>query len=158
MTQNKNKLNRAIIDHSDGYIRSQMQKEIIIKKLKENGCRITKQRLLLIGVILENDCSCCKEIYYKASSIDRSLGTATVYRMINKLEEIGAIDRKNMYKLTCQDQCEMKAVCTVELDDYTVHHLSAENWNKVIMEGLKVCGYLNNQKIRNIMVHQCECD
>ena len=75
------------------------KKEQIIEKLKENGCRITKQRKMLIDIILENECSSCKEIYYKASRIDSKIGTATVYRMINTLEEIGAINRRNMYKI-----------------------------------------------------------
>ena len=75
------------------------QKELIVEKLKENGCRITKQRLILLDVILSQECGSCKEIYYRASKIDDSIGTATVYRMINTLEEIGAINRKNMYKV-----------------------------------------------------------
>ena len=41
-------------------------KDIIISRLKQQGCRITKQRLMLLDVILEEDCSSCKEIYYKA--------------------------------------------------------------------------------------------
>ena len=40
------------------------KKEQIIEKLKENGCRITKQRKMLIDIILENECSSCKEIFY----------------------------------------------------------------------------------------------
>lgn len=79
--------------------KTKMQKEMIIQKLKEDGCRITKQRLMLLDVILEEDCSCCKEIYYQASRLDPGIGTATVYRMINTLEKIGAISRKNMYKV-----------------------------------------------------------
>lgn len=75
------------------------QKEVIVGKLKDSGCRITKQRLILLDVILEGECGSCKEIYYRASKIDHSIGTATVYRMINTLEEIGAIDRKNMYRV-----------------------------------------------------------
>ena len=45
------------------YHRTQMQKEIVIQRLREQGCRITKQRLMLLDVILNEDCSCCKEIY-----------------------------------------------------------------------------------------------
>ena len=59
------------------------QKEVIVGKLKDSGCRITKQRLILLDVILEGECGSCKEIYYRASKIDHSIGTATVYRMIN---------------------------------------------------------------------------
>ena len=96
--------------------------------------------------------SCCKEIYYRASRIDPSIGTATVYRMINKLEEIGAINRRNMYKVACDPDCDLQNACTVELDDDTIKHLSAKNWNAVIQAGLKACGYVEDQKVRNITV------
>ena len=43
------------------------QKELIVQKLKDSGCRITKQRLMILDIILEEECSCCKEIYYRAS-------------------------------------------------------------------------------------------
>ena len=55
--------------------------------------------MVLLDIILNENCSSCKEIYYKASRIDSRIGTATVYRMINTLEEIGAINRRNMYKI-----------------------------------------------------------
>ncbi len=69
-------------------------KEMIIKKLKENGCRITKQRLLLLDVLLDNQCQSCKDIYFKANHEDSTVGIATVYRMMNALEDIGVINRK----------------------------------------------------------------
>ena len=77
----------------------QSEKDIIVKKLKDHGCRITRQRMIILDIILEGDFSCCKEIYYKASERDKKIGTATVYRMINTLEKIGVINRKNMYKI-----------------------------------------------------------
>ena len=48
-----------------------MQKEAILNRLRQRGCRITKQRMLLLDIILDEECSSCKEIYYKASKIDR---------------------------------------------------------------------------------------
>lgn len=128
------------------------KKEQIIEKLKENGCRITKQRLMLIDIILENDCSSCKEIFYKASKADEKIGVATVYRMINALEEIGAISRKNMYKIECSEDCPPECGCVIILDDDTTYHLSEGSWNRVVHEGLKRCGYLKNQKISSIKV------
>ena len=71
-----------------------MSKERVVDLLKENGCRITKQRLIIIEVILMDECTCCKEIYYKASEKDKSIGVATVYRMVNILEDIGVISRR----------------------------------------------------------------
>ena len=135
-----------------------MTKDRIIEILKERGSRITKQRMLIIDVILENECSCCKEIYYKASQIDHTIGIATVYRLVNTLEEIGAISRKNMYKVAFSEECNMKNACTVVLDDDTTYNLSAKNWNAVIKAGLSACGYLKNQNIFKIVVKQCECE
>ena len=77
------------------------KKEQIVEKLKENGCRITKQRLMLIDIILENDCSSCKEIFYQASKADDKIGLPTVYRMFNALEVFGAISPKNVYTVDC---------------------------------------------------------
>ena len=57
---------------------------------------------MIIDIVLENECSCCKEIYYKASKMQNRIGIATVYRLVNSLEEIGAINRKNMYKVECE--------------------------------------------------------
>lgn len=137
---------------TERYQRTQMQKELVIKQLKERGCRITKQRLLLLDIILEQDCSCCKEIYYRAVEKDEGIGTATVYRMINILEEIGAISRKNMYKIACGKECDLENVCTVELDDDTVYYFSAKKWNSVIRAGLKACGYMDGQEIRSVVI------
>jgi len=139
------------------YHRTQMQKEMIIQKLKEQGCRITKQRLMLLDIILQEDCSCCKEIYYKASKLDSGIGAATVYRMINVLEEIGAISRKNMYKIACGSECTVENACTIEFDDDTVIELSAKKWNQIIQAGLSAQGYMNGRKIRSVMAQSCHC-
>ena len=80
--------------------RIHMQREMILRKLKEGGYRITKQRIAVIDIILENDCGSCKEILYKTSKINKKIGTATVYRTLNMLEEIGAINRRNLYKFS----------------------------------------------------------
>lgn len=163
------------------------RREMVLQKLKEQGCRITKQRRILLDIILEENCSCCKEIYYKASRIDSSIGTATVYRMVNLLEEAGAISRRNMYRVACEmgdacggcmedsargmeDTCggckkvgvhnagETAACgCTIELADHTVYHLSAGNWNRVIRAGLEACGYAS-EGIRSVTVQPCGCE
>lgn len=146
------------VHDSRSYQRTQMQKEIIIQKLKEQGCRITKQRQMLLDIILQGDCSCCKEIYYKASKRDSSIGAATVYRMINVLEEIGAISRKNMYKIACGSECGVENACTVEFDDGTMIELSAKKWNQVIQMGLSMYGYMNGKRIRSVMAKSCQCE
>lgn len=81
------------------------KKDYILQELKKNGCRITSQRRILLDIILQDECGCCKEIYYRAAKKDPSIGMATVYRLVKTLEETGLIKRKNMYRIEC-DECE----------------------------------------------------
>lgn len=136
---------------SDKLHRTEMQKELVIQKLREQGCRITKQRQILLNVILQEECTSCKEIYYKAASIDPGIGAATVYRMVNVLEEIGAISRKNLYRVSCDMDCGENDICMIELDDNTVCRLSSKNWYKVISAGLRAYGYTQEQTVKRIM-------
>ncbi len=139
-------------------MKTQMQKDMILEKLKENGCRITKQRCLILDIILEEECTCCKEIFYKASRKDEGIGVATVYRMVNMLEEIGAIDRKNMYKVAYSPNCLLENACTVIFDDDSSCNLSAREWNEVIRRGMNACGYLKNQNIESVSITGCQCE
>lgn len=129
-------------------------KDEIIQRLKENGCRITKQRKILIDIILENDCTSCKEIYYKASQEDKRIGLATVYRMINALEEIGAINRKNMYRVECRETGNNDDGCEIVLEDDTVLRMPKEKLDRIVQEGVRQSGYLNSgKKISKIIYH-----
>ena len=140
------------------YHKTKMQKEMILEKLRNQGCRITKQRLIIIDIILSDECSCCKEIYYKASKIDSKIGTATVYRMINTLEEIGAISRKNMYRVVYDKDCPMKNCYTITLDDDTVYKISTQKWDDIIKAGLARYGYLHNQNVVSVTVNKSETE
>jgi Fur family transcriptional regulator, ferric uptake regulator len=75
------------------------KREIILEQLRKKGFRITEQRRLLIDIILDDECSSCKEIYYKAVKKDSTVGIATVYRMVKTLEDLGVINRKNIYQI-----------------------------------------------------------
>ena len=130
------------------FMKNTGRRERILTELKRNGFRITNQRKLLVDIILSDECSCCKEIYYRASALDPKIGVATVYRMINTLESIGAISRKNMYRVACST----KGACTVELDDDTICHLSGQKLNEVIRAGLRACGEIHEQNIRTLAV------
>ncbi|MDO4267872.1 MAG: transcriptional repressor [Eubacteriales bacterium] len=131
------------------YHRSRMQREMIIQTLRERGCRITKQRLLLLDIILDNEYACCKEIYYKASQKDPRIGTATVYRMVKTLEDIGAIVRNNMYQIKGEGQ-EDGVSCIIELSDHTVLTLPPEQWSQVVKKGLGACGYGENRDVLGV--------
>ena len=120
--KNDNRQNRDVAN----FHRTEMQKELVIQKLREKGCRITKQRQILLDVILR--------------------------------EEIGAISRKNMYRISCCMNCDKEDACTIELDDHTVCRLSAQNWYKVISEGLRACGYVESQNVTKVMIDFCESE
>ena len=141
-----------IMDMTQKYQLAKMQKDAIVQKLRENGCRITKQRLIILDIILEEDCTCCKEIYYKALQYDDSIGSATVYRMVNVLEEIGAISRKNMYRIKSDEIASTARECIVTFDNEQTCLLAGEQWNQVLMEGLKACGYLKNHQVSKIEI------
>ena len=134
----------------EAYQRTQMQKDMILERLRSQGCRITRQRQLILDIILEEDCSCCKEIYYKVQEKDRNIGPATVYRMVNMLEKIGAISRKNMYRISGCGTCCQENGCTIRLSDDTICKLPFEIWKKVMKEGLKNMGYIGEQDIESI--------
>ena len=80
------------------YQRSNMQRSAIMNKLRQAGCRITKQRKMILDIILEDRCSSCKEIYARAVKLDQSIGMATVYRLVKELENIGVLSREIVYK------------------------------------------------------------
>ncbi len=75
-----------------------MNNEQIVEALKESGMRVTKQRILIANVIADNDGASCKDICCIVRGKDSSVGVATVYRMINVLEDIGLIERIDMIK------------------------------------------------------------
>lgn len=166
----RNQLTKA----EENYQRTKMQEDIIFQKLKDMGCRVTKQRRILLNVILQEECASCKEIYYKARREDPKIGAATVYRMINLLEEIGAISRNSIYTIPgsapvgagcgeCSDidrgcacvEQEKKITCVIELDDHTSCCLSAKECCLAMTKGLRACGYIQCQNVTNILLSPC---
>ena len=144
-------------DNSD-YLHRTMQKEEIYDKLRQNGCRITKQRQTLIDIIIEKECSCCKEIYYIASKKMPEIGLATIYRMINVLEEAGAIKRENMYRVVTQKEETSAQKCVVQFENEQFVELDQESLQRIIERGMESCGYLkggNNGKVKSILLKNC---
>lgn len=130
--------------------RIRMQREMILRKLKEGGYRITKQRIAVIDIILENDCGSCKEILYQTSKGKKKIGTATVYRTLHMLEEIGAINRRNVYKFSeLTEPADVRTV-TVLLENGGRLQLDAAEWNRVLQTGLRDCGYLRNERVVSV--------
>ncbi len=70
-----------------------MSTAYVLDQMRQDGCRITKQRRLIVDIILNNRFDSCKEVYYKVIKSDPTIGMATVYRMINLLEDMKVIRR-----------------------------------------------------------------
>lgn len=126
------------------------EKAIILEELKKRGLRITNQRILLLDIILENRCSCCKEIYYRAHRRDSSIGIATVYRMVKVLEEMGAIDRSSQYRIFCEELCDKAPDKVVHCTNQRKISLSSAEWKEVICAGLAAKGYIGEEDIEKI--------
>lgn len=151
------------------------RKELIIKELRDKGYRITNQRKLLIGIILENECSSCKEIYYKAIKEDPTVGIATVYRMVKTLEDLNVINRKNLYNIAYEN-LNVKGDHTIILvsgDSGEVIELKKGNWFNQLETELKLNGLIDNDHNISIVIkknvakggedddqlyYSCECD
>ena len=136
------------------YQRSNMQRSAIMNRLRQAGCRITKQRKIILDIILPEECTCCKEIYFLASKRDPNIGMATIYRMINLLEEIGALKRKRAYRI-CNEESPVH-ICSVKLDDYTSIRLDGEKLRQVIEKGMESFGYLHDRRVRSISMESGE--
>ena len=136
------------------YQRSNMQRSAIMNTLRQAGCRITKQRKIILDIILQEECTCCKEIYFLASKRDPNIGMATIYRMINLLEEIGALKRKRAYRI-CNEESPVH-ICSVKLDDYTSIRLDGEKLRQVIEKGMESFGYLHDRRVRSVSMESGE--
>ena len=136
------------------YQRSNMQRSAIMNRLRQAGCRITKQRKIILDIILQEECTCCKEIYFLASKRDPNIGMATIYRMINLLEEIGALKRKRAYRI-CNEESPVH-ICSVKLDDYTSIRLDGEKLRQVIEKGMESFGYRHDRRVRSISMESGE--
>lgn len=70
------------------------EKERIIRKLRQRGSRMTKQRQVILDVIFDCGFESCKDICYEVFKREPNIGTATIYRMVNTLEEMGVLTRE----------------------------------------------------------------
>ncbi|HBA63539.1 MAG TPA: Fur family transcriptional regulator [Lachnospiraceae bacterium] len=131
------------------------KKDMVIERLKKQGFRITKQRELLIDIILSEPWSCCKEIYALASKKDDGIGIATVYRTVDALEKVGALKRGGSYQL-CNHNKKRCQCCFVELEDGSVIELDYASVERFMEAGMLKCGLSKGKKVRSIAFIQSE--
>lgn len=140
-----------------------IMRQLVLEELKKRNCRITAQRKLIIDIILENKCSCCKEIYYQAIKKDATIGIATVYRVLALLEEIGAIDRKNMYQIQSETLGGDSMMASTQeekiifVDKNNQVELIQANWYNDIKEHLKNSGMIRDEDISIVIKVKRSC-
>lgn len=130
-------------------------KKDVIENLREQGFRITKQRKLLIDIILSEKFSCCKEVYYLALKKDPGIGIATVYRTMDALEKVGALNRGNAYRL-CKEEHHPCHGYLVEMEDNSTIRLEDCDVRRMIEEGMQKSGLSEGQKVKDIHVIEKE--
>lgn len=158
MKMMKNAVEEKAYENQEAYQRTQMQKDMILERLREQGCRITRQRQLILDIILEEECSCCKEIYYKVQEKDRNIGPATIYRMVKYVGKNRCHQpQEHVPDFRGCAACCQENGCTVRLSDATVCKLPSEVWKQVVREGLKNMGYIGDQDIESIEMTMSKC-
>lgn len=133
------------------YMPKNMQKSVVMERLRKNGCRVTKQREILIDIILQEQCASCKEIYILAAKRDPGIGLATVYRMIRALEEVGALQRKNTYRIHDQEYVEPETYL-VKFENNDGLELDQESLKRILEQGMKTSGHTSKRKIKQVLV------
>ena len=132
-----------------------LQKKEIMEQLRNQGFRITRQRKLLIDIILGETCSCCKEVYVLASKRDPGIGMATVYRTVDALERVGALKQRPSYQLCSQKNTRIEG-CLVELEDHYTVNLEYLSMIKLLEQGMRNCGLSGGKKIESITLIQAD--
>ena len=128
---------KDIVDSNKfGFRCNDIQKDKIIDKLRDNGYKITRQRDMLLDIILSEECSNCKEIYYKALDKNKKIGIATIYRMLSALENIGALVRSDAYKFPDKYLLQYEELYDIEFNDGSICTVSGIQLSNIIVRGL----------------------
>jgi Fur family ferric uptake transcriptional regulator len=132
-------------------IRKAREKDQILELLRQNGMRVTKQRKLILDIVFEQECTCCKELYYLASKRDKSIGIATVYRMVKVLTDLGVFQVREPYRIISGSKDSSKGGCRMVLKDQSFVDLSQEEWNQILDAALKKKGY-SSEEIEQVIL------
>lgn len=133
-------------------VRVAREKDKILDLLRSRGFRITKQRKLILDIVFEQECTCCKEIYYQASKRDKSIGVATVYRMMNVLTDLGVFQVNAPYRLLQEEPDLGRNGFQVILKDRSVVEFDGEEWQNVLSTALRQKGYTGRPEIERVIL------
>ena len=84
---------RKKMDDNEKFNVNSQLTDATLRKLEAGGLRMTVQRRHIIEILTSSQCTSPKELWYEAKQYVPDLGIATVYRLINRLEQIGVISK-----------------------------------------------------------------
>ena len=73
--------------------------------------------------------------------------------MVKTLEDIGAIDRKNLYRISCGENCEFQDSCVRVLKNKEKVTLSMEDFREAVNEVLRRKGYREDEKVETVILN-----
>lgn len=132
-------------------IRVAREKDKILDLFRSKGMQITRQRRLILDIVFEQECTSCKEIYYRAAKRDKNIGIATVYRMVNVLTELGVFRMNTPYRLDRAYQGNTRG-CRVILKNQSEVEFSSEELLGVLTEALKRKGCEGSPEIEQVVL------
>lgn len=125
------------------------EKDQILELLRQQGFRVTKQRRQILDVILEYECTSCKEIYYRAIQKNSRIGMATVYRMVNTLTDLGIL---KMPSLKPETNNGSGSGCEITLRNQEVIDLTEGEWKEMLSAILRKKGIPSGSEIERVVI------
>lgn len=116
--------------------------EDTLRKLELSGLRMTMQRRHIIEILTNSQCTSPKELWYEAKQYVPDLGIATVYRLINRLEQIGVLSKNRNLGMQSQQDLQIESL----LDGNGTELLGAGQTlalNEVVRDGLAARGLIS---------------
>lgn len=104
-----------------------------LRKLEASGLRMTVQRRHIIDILMNSSCTSPKELWYEAKQFVPDLGIATVYRLINRLEQIGVLSKAR--NLGMQPQVPELGTLT-DIRGKSINRQIKLNLNEIVSLGL----------------------
>jgi Fur family ferric uptake transcriptional regulator len=140
----------TVIRDNEKYQRICQEKEQILLQLRKRGFRVTKQRAVILDIILEHECTSCKEIYYQAVRRDAGIGMATVYRMVNTLTDIGVLKVASL-KPECTT-CGPGNGCQILLKNQHQIVFNQSEWLEILHGALRSKGCSSDEEIVKVLI------
>lgn len=124
--------------------------EETLQKLEKSGLRMTVQRRHIIDILTKSQCSSPKELWYEARQYVPDLGIATVYRLINRLEQIGILAKNRNLGIN-HLQPQLGVITNVQGQEITLR--TPLQLKELVRLGLISCGVIgHNNKIELSLV------